>query len=130
MVEISLALKVFGIWYLAFGIGAFFPLTNEPFFSRSPSSWDSLHESLLAFAGLYTIQCSIWSLTAAYFFPKRSAAFCLSLQLILVVAVASWIQLTNGIFSQLGLLAFFFDACFAALFLQLAFRGAETRRKT
>ncbi|CAF1164209.1 unnamed protein product [Adineta ricciae] len=118
--EIALLLKIFTGWYFAFGVGAFFPATNEPFFTRSPKTWDILHCYMLNFAGLYTLQCTIWTLTSAYYYPSRVSAMSMAAQLLLVVGIVTWIQITGNLFSPLGLAAFSIDACFGLLFAYFA----------
>jgi hypothetical protein len=118
--QIALLLKIFAGWYIAFGLAAFFPRTNEPFFTKPLKDWDSLHCSLLAFAGLYTLQCAIWTLISAYYFPYRIVAVSMVVQLALVVSVAAWLQLTTNTFSTIGLSAFAIDGFFGLMFAYLS----------
>ena len=103
---ISSMLKAFSLWYLAFGTGASFPMANGLFFTRPPQTWDSLHCAMLALAGLFALNRALWALTAAYHFPTRAAAIAVALQMGLVTCVVAWLQLSTGMFSSVGLLAF------------------------
>lgn len=118
--EIVFLLKAFACWYTIFGLAAFFPWTNEPFFRKPMKNWDSLHCSLLAFAGIYTLQCAIWTFTSAIYFPYRIAAGSMAIQLVVVVNIAIWLQITTKTFSTIGLLAIAIDGLFGLMFTYLA----------
>jgi hypothetical protein len=119
---------IFAVWYFLFGIGAFFPDANAPFFTLPMSEWSALHRSLLAFSGLYTVHVALWAFLVARLDWAAARQFCVILAVnltLMVPGVAAYLQLRSGMFTPAGLSAFFIDFAFGIYFWVLVLRRRE-----
>ena len=119
---------IFAVWYFLFGLGAFFPEANAPFFTLPISEWSTLHRSLLAFSGLYTLHVALWSFFVARLDWLSARPFCAILAFnlaLLVPGVATYLQLHSGMFTKAGLSAFLIDFAFGIYFWALLLRHKE-----
>lgn len=111
---------LFGLWYVNFGIAAFFAEMNAPFFRVPISIWDGQHRAFLAFGGVYTLHIAVWTLQLSRMPKQQTRRFAASLGIMLTTALpafVAYLQSRWAVFTTVGLSAFVIDFFFGIYFL-------------